>query len=135
MPKPHPPEVRARAVELVAQGYNYTKAAELVGVDRCSVRNWAGRPSPLKPYRHPEGLKQRAIMLRLDYDMSIRAIAQRLGVGRSTVGEWVRGHGEVVYYITCKLCGERAAKERAHALFCSPPCADKHYKIFGKTLD
>jgi transposase-like protein len=132
MPKAHPPEVRARAIELVAQGYNYTKAAELVGVDRCSVRNWVGRPSPIKAHRHPEGLRQRAIMLRLDYDMSIRDISQKLGVGRSTVGEWVHGHGEVVHYITCKLCNERVAKERSYALFCSKRCSRKHHHVFGR---
>ena len=80
---------------------------------------------------HPESVKQHARALRRE-GKSIRAIARELDVPHSTVGDWLRGEGEVTYIQTC-WCGERFIAHRAHAGSCSLGHSQKRSRVFGPT--
>lgn len=75
-------------------------------------------------------LKDRALAMRLDYDLSVRTISQRLGVPRSTVGGWVRGHGETREWRDCKLCKETFTFASSKKVFCSRNCGQKYGRTF-----
>lgn len=80
---------------------------------------------------HSLTLKDRAYALRMDHDLSIRAIAARLGMSRSVVGGWLKGQGETRHFFDCKLCDETFMASSTKPLFCCRQHADKHYSIFG----
>ena len=71
----------------------------------------------------------RALLLRAN-GMSITAIAQEIGVARSTVGDWLRGHGEYSEIRECRLCGDPFTPNSGAQRFCRPEHADKHYRVF-----
>jgi Homeodomain-like domain len=63
--------------------------------------------------------------------LSIRQIADRLGVPKGTVGDWVRGRGEWYEVRGCELCGERFIPAGGRQRFCSRQHAVKHRRVFG----
>lgn len=67
-------------------------------------------------------LKDRAYVLRMDHDLSIRTISERLGVPRSTVGGWLRGHGETREMRTCLACQDDFTFISSKQVYCSPRC-------------
>jgi hypothetical protein len=77
------------------------------------------------------GLRDVALVLRLDHDLSIRTISQRLGVPRSTVGGWLRDVGETREWRECRLCGEHFTFVSSKKRFCDHRCAAKHLRVFG----
>jgi transcriptional regulator with XRE-family HTH domain len=79
---------------------------------------------------HPPGRVATARALRRE-GLSIREVAARIGVARSTVGDWLKGEGEPLYVKTC-WCGERFVARHGKARSCSQAHAYKRYKIFGR---
>jgi hypothetical protein len=63
--------------------------------------------------------------------LSIRQVAQELGVPRGTVADWLRGRGEWYEVRECELCGERFIAGSGKQRFCTPGHADKHRRVFG----
>jgi hypothetical protein len=63
--------------------------------------------------------------------LSIRQIAQRLGVAHGTVADWLRGRGEWYEVRECRLCGERFIAASGPHRFCTPAHATKHRRVFG----
>jgi transposase-like protein len=81
------------------------------------------------PLRHNERAYGRALLLRAN-GMSITAIARQIGVARTTVGDWLRGHGEYSEIRECRLCGEPFTPNSDAQRFCTPEHAAKHYRVF-----
>jgi hypothetical protein len=79
---------------------------------------------------HREWAKANALGLRAN-GLSIRQIADRLGVPKGTVGEWLRGRGEWYEVRECALCGERFIAAAGKQRFCTPQHAAKHARVFG----
>jgi hypothetical protein len=77
-----------------------------------------------------ERAKANALGLRAN-GLSIRQIADRLGVPRATVAGWLRGRGEWYEVRECELCGERFIAATARQRFCTPQHAAKHGRVFG----
>jgi Homeodomain-like domain len=77
-----------------------------------------------------ERAKANALGLRAN-GLSIRQIADRLGVPRGTVAGWLRGRGEWYEVRTCELCGERFIPASGRQRFCTPQHAAKHRRVFG----
>jgi uncharacterized protein YjcR len=63
--------------------------------------------------------------------LSIREVAERLGVPASTVGDWLRGRGEWYTVRECRLCGERFIPANGRQRFCTPAHQRKHYDVYG----
>jgi Homeodomain-like domain len=63
--------------------------------------------------------------------LSIRQIADRLGVPKGTVGGWLRGRGEWYEVRECELCGERFIPASGRQRFCTPYHGAKHRRVFG----
>ena len=63
--------------------------------------------------------------------LSIRAIAERLGVPSRTVGTWLRGSGDCHTVRSCALCGEPFVAVSARHRFCTPAHQRKHSHVFG----
>jgi hypothetical protein len=82
------------------------------------------------PLRHNERAYGQALALRAN-GFSIRAIAQRIGVSRATVGGWLHGRGEWSEFRTCQLCGERFVAGSGAQRFCTPEHADKHHRAIA----
>jgi hypothetical protein len=82
------------------------------------------------PSRGFERAYGRALLLRAN-GMSITAIALQIGVARSTVGDWLRGHGEYSEIRECRLCGDPFTANSGVQRFCTPAHAAKHYRVFG----
>lgn len=82
---------------------------------------------------HPEPVKGTARRLRRE-GLSIHAIAERLGVPRSTVGDWLRGTGGTMHIRTC-WCGERFVARNTNGVYCSPAHARKGWSLTGPLRD
>lgn len=80
---------------------------------------------------HSLTLKDRALALRLDHGLSVRAIGERLGVPRSTVGGWLGGQGECHFTRDCLLCKHTFFAGSDLARFCGSRCRKKHLAVFG----
>ena len=63
--------------------------------------------------------------------LSIKEVAERLGVSRGTVGHWLHGVGERVLIRDCQLCGERFVTHSTRRRFCSLSHAQKYRRLFG----
>jgi hypothetical protein len=63
--------------------------------------------------------------------LSIRQIADRLGVPKGTVGGWLYGRGKWYEVRECELCGERFIPASGRQRFCSRQHAAKHRRVFG----
>jgi transposase-like protein len=63
--------------------------------------------------------------------LSIRQIAQRLGVAHGTVADWLRGRGEWYEVRECELCGERFIAASGPHRFCTRAHAAKYRRVFG----
>jgi transcriptional regulator with XRE-family HTH domain len=63
--------------------------------------------------------------------LSIRQVAERLGIPRGTVAAWLRGRGEWYEIRECQLCGERYIAASGRQRFCTPQHAEKHRRVFG----
>jgi len=77
-----------------------------------------------------ERAKANALGLRAN-GLSIRQIADRLGVPRGTVAGWLRGRGEWYEVRECALCGERFIAASGRQRFCTPQHQTKHRRVFG----
>jgi hypothetical protein len=80
--------------------------------------------------RRAEAERAQALALRNE-GLSIRAIAERLGVPSRTVGGWLRGRGDCHAVRTCELCGEPFIAVSARHRFCTPAHQRKHSYVFG----
>lgn len=76
-------------------------------------------------------MKERAMALRLDQDMSIHQIAEHLDLPKSTVGQWVRGHGETNILRECPMCRHSFFAGRKDKVFCRHACRTKYRDVFG----
>jgi hypothetical protein len=81
------------------------------------------------PLRQNERAYGRALLLRAN-GLSFTAIAEQVGVARTTVGDWLRGHGEWSEWRECRLCGEPFTPHSGAQRFCTPEHAAKHYRVF-----
>jgi AcrR family transcriptional regulator len=83
-----------------------------------------------------ERAKGKALALRAN-GLSIRQVAERVGVPKGTVAAWLRGRGEWHELRECALCGERFIAASGRQRFCTPQHRAKHRRIFGPptTLD
>lgn len=77
-----------------------------------------------------ERLKANALGLRAN-GLSITQVAERLGVPRGTVGQWLHGRGEWYEVRECALCGERFIAASGRQRFCTRAHASKHRRVFG----
>jgi transcriptional regulator with XRE-family HTH domain len=77
-----------------------------------------------------ERAKANALGLRAN-GLSIRQIADRLGIPRGTVADWLRGRGEWYEIRDCELCGERFIAAVGRQRFCTPQHAAKHRRLYG----
>jgi transcriptional regulator with XRE-family HTH domain len=80
--------------------------------------------------RPVERAKANALALRAN-GLSISQVAERLGVPRGTVGQWLRGRGEWYEVRECRLCGERFIAGSGIHRFCTPQHAAKYRSVFG----
>lgn len=95
-----------------------------MGGDVSDPRSLLHRPTR----RRPDSVREIARRLRRE-GMTVTQIAVELGVPRSTAGGYVRGVEAPRY---CLLCGDPAMGE--YASFCSRAHGQKHYEIFGPTI-
>jgi hypothetical protein len=63
--------------------------------------------------------------------LSIRQIAECLGVAHGTVADWLRGRGEWYEIRECQLCGERFIAASGAQRFCTRAHAAKYRRVFG----
>src|SRR5688572_256543 len=77
-----------------------------------------------------ERAKANALGLRAN-GLSIRQIADRLGIPRGTVADWLRGRGEWYEVRECELCGERFIPAGGRQRFCTSQHRAKHRRVFG----
>jgi transcriptional regulator with XRE-family HTH domain len=75
-------------------------------------------------------LMANALALRAD-GLSIAQVAARLGLARSTVGQWLRGRGEWFEVRECRLCRERFIPASGQQRYCTPAHAAKYRRVFG----
>jgi hypothetical protein len=73
--------------------------------------------------------RAQALMLR-SQGLSIRAVAETLGVPSRTVGSWLRGCGDCHAVRSCELCGEPFLAVSARHRFCTPAHQRKHFYVF-----
>jgi hypothetical protein len=89
--------------------------------------------APKLPLPRNERAHGRALLLRAN-GLSITAIAQQIGVARTTVGGWLHGYGEYSEWRECRLCGEPFTPNSGAQRFCTPEHAAKHYRVFVEPL-
>ena len=77
-----------------------------------------------------ERARANALALRAN-GLSVRQVAERLGVPKGTVAAWLRGRGEWYELRECALCGERFIAASGPHRFCTPAHADKYRRVFG----
>jgi AcrR family transcriptional regulator len=77
-----------------------------------------------------ERAKANALALRAN-GLSVRQVAERLGVPKGTVAAWLRGRGEWYELRECQLCGERFIAASGRQRFCTPQHQTKHRRVFG----
>jgi transcriptional regulator with XRE-family HTH domain len=77
-----------------------------------------------------ERAKANALGLRAN-GLSIRQIAERLGVAHGTVADWLRGRGEWYEVRECQLCGDRFVAASGAQRFCSAAHAAKYRRVLG----
>jgi transcriptional regulator with XRE-family HTH domain len=77
-----------------------------------------------------ERAKANALGLRAN-GLSIRQIAERLGVAHGTVADWLRGRGEWFEVRECQLCGDRFVAASGVQRFCSAAYAAKYRRVLG----
>jgi DNA-binding transcriptional ArsR family regulator len=77
-----------------------------------------------------ERARANALALRAN-GLSIRQVAERLGVSQSTVSGWLRGRGEWYEVRECLLCRERFIAGHGAQRFCSQAHASKYARVFG----
>jgi len=82
--------------------------------------------------RREDGERAQAMALRAQ-GLSIRAVADHLGVPSRTVGTWLRGLGDCHEILACVLCGERFIAVSARHRFCTPAHQRKHAYVFPGT--
>ena len=78
--------------------------------------------------RRSDAERAQAIQLRT-HGLSIRAIAERLGVPSRTVGTWLRGCGDCHVVRACELCGQPFIAVSARHRFCTPAHQRKHFYV------
>jgi transcriptional regulator with XRE-family HTH domain len=77
-----------------------------------------------------ERAKAHALALRAN-GLSVRQVAERVGVPRGTVADWLRGRGEWYEIRECALCGDRFIATSGRQRFCTPQHRAKHRRVFG----
>jgi Homeodomain-like domain len=77
-----------------------------------------------------ERAKANALALRA-IGLSVRQVAERVGVPTGTVAEWLRGRGEWYEVRECALCGDRFIAASGRQRFCTPQHQTKHRRVFG----
>jgi hypothetical protein len=77
-----------------------------------------------------ERAKANALALRAN-GLTIKQIAEHLGVPKATVGGWLRGRGEWYEVRECALCGESFIAAHGRQRFCIPQHRAKHRRVFG----
>ena len=77
-----------------------------------------------------ERAQANALALRAN-GLSVRQVAERVGVPKGTVAAWLRGRGEWYELRDCALCGERFIAASGRQRFCTPQHASKHRRVFG----
>lgn len=78
---------------------------------------------------YAESVKGTARVLRRE-GLPVREIARRLGVPKSTVGDWLAGSGEVAHLKTC-WCGERFIARRSDHVSCCETHKHKRWRMYG----
>ena len=79
--------------------------------------------------RRSDSERAQALMLRAQ-GLSIRAVAEKLGVPSRTVGSWLRGCGDCHAVRSCELCGQPFLAVSARHRFCTPAHQRKHFYVF-----
>ena len=77
-----------------------------------------------------ERARANALALRAN-GLSVRQVAERVGVPHGTVAAWLRGRGEWYEIRECRLCGDRFIAASGRQRFCTPQHASKHRRVFG----
>ena len=77
-----------------------------------------------------ERAKGNALALRAN-GLSVRQVAERVGVPQGTVAAWLRGRGAWYEIRECQLCGETFIAASGRQRFCTPQHQTKHRRIFG----
>jgi AcrR family transcriptional regulator len=77
-----------------------------------------------------ERARANALALRAN-GLSVRQVAERVGVPKGTVAAWLRGRGEWYELRDCALCGERFIAASGRQRFCTPQHQTKHRRVFG----
>jgi len=77
-----------------------------------------------------ERARANALALRAN-GLSVRQVAERLGVPRGTVATWLRGRGDWYELRECALCGERFIAASGRQRFCTPQHRAKHRRVLG----
>lgn len=85
---------RKLALDAIASGSTHQEAAELAGVARRTVSNWAWEDGVLVSPHASEEDKDHAIEL-LSLGHSRKYVAEKLGYNVSTVGKWSKARGNV----------------------------------------
>ena len=79
--------------------------------------------------RRSDSERAQALMLRAR-GLSIRAVADQLGVPSRTVGSWLRGRGDCHALRSCELCGQPFLAVSARHRFCTPAHQRKHFYVY-----
>jgi hypothetical protein len=77
-----------------------------------------------------ERARANALALRAN-GLSVRQVAERIGVPRGTVAVWLRGRGEWYEVRDCQLCGDRFIAASGRQRFCTPQHRTKYRRVFG----
>ena len=84
--------------------------------------------------RRSDSERARALVLRTQ-GLTIRAVAEELGVPSRTVGSWLRGCGDCHAVRSCELCGQPFLAVSARHRFCTPAHQRKHFYVFRSRRD
>jgi transposase-like protein len=90
-------EAKAEAVRLYLSGLSVGRVGSAVGVSRSSVQNWL-KESGVEPRREKrvpisDGVRDEALRLYVDEEMSSAEVAGRMGISVSSVAEMIRESG------------------------------------------